>query len=149
VSRALCEQIKIIAFVIQRSEINAILNHFGLPSERPKIHRARGPPQAGLWGDKDGQEITYSDATTAADIADQDQLVDWQVKLSAIGTKLMCAKGRSITVRRGCWWLVQKSAAVVHFEAIVGFRWSIILQIGELSYKFAGQDRLISSKIGR
>jgi hypothetical protein len=70
-------QMKIIAFVIQRSEINAILNHLGLPREPPEVYRARGPPQAGLWGNEECQEITDSDATTVDDLADQDQSVSW------------------------------------------------------------------------
>jgi hypothetical protein len=48
-----------------------------LPSEPPKIHRSRGPPQAGLWGDEESQEVGAGDAAAVDDLADQDQSVDW------------------------------------------------------------------------
>jgi hypothetical protein len=42
-------RIKIIAFVIEPCEIKQILTHVGLPTETPKFHSARGPPQSDLW----------------------------------------------------------------------------------------------------
>jgi hypothetical protein len=42
-------RMKIIAFVMQASEIRQILAHVGLPVEAPRTHPARGPPQSDLW----------------------------------------------------------------------------------------------------
>jgi hypothetical protein len=39
---------KIIAFLVQASEIKQILADVGLPTESPKTHPARGPPQSDL-----------------------------------------------------------------------------------------------------
>jgi hypothetical protein len=68
---------KIIAFVIEHSEITAILNHLGLPSEPPKVHRARGPPHARLSADDESQTVKDGNSTIVSDLADQDQSVNW------------------------------------------------------------------------
>jgi hypothetical protein len=44
------QQMKLIAFVVQASEIRRILDHIGLPTEAPKAQPAREPPQGDLWG---------------------------------------------------------------------------------------------------
>jgi hypothetical protein len=66
---------KFIAFVVHASEIKKIVAHLGLPTDAPKFHTARGPPQSDFW-DRDtssewGVDPTYPDA------ADQDQSMHW------------------------------------------------------------------------
>lgn len=62
---------KFIAFVVQASEIKKILAHLGLPTDPPKFHPAREPPQSDLLesatASEWGVDPTYPDA------ADQDQ----------------------------------------------------------------------------
>jgi hypothetical protein len=59
-------RMKIIAFVMQASEIRQILAHVGLPVEAPRTHPARGPPQGDLWDCATASEwavdATYQDA---------------------------------------------------------------------------------------
>jgi hypothetical protein len=57
---------KLIAFVVQASEIRRLLDHIGLPTEAPKAHPARGPPQGDLSGHAD---------TVGSE--DEDQSVQW------------------------------------------------------------------------
>jgi hypothetical protein len=64
---------KIIAFVIQASEINSILEYFGMPTEAPKVHEAREPPQSELWSGLSETKEHLNDI----DVADQDQSVYW------------------------------------------------------------------------
>ncbi len=40
---------KIIAFVVQASQIRQLSAHVGLQMEALKTHPARGPPQSDLW----------------------------------------------------------------------------------------------------
>lgn len=45
-------QMRLIAFIIEGTQIRKILNHIGVDSEPPRIAPARAPP---LWEDVDGQ----------------------------------------------------------------------------------------------
>jgi hypothetical protein len=66
---------KIIAFVVQASQIRQSLAHVGLPTEAPKTHPARGPPQSDLWDRATASEWEVN--ATYPDAADQDQSLHW------------------------------------------------------------------------
>jgi hypothetical protein len=66
---------KIIAFVVQASQIRQILAHVGLPTEAPKTHPARGPPQSDLWDSATASEWEVN--ATYPNAADQDQSLHW------------------------------------------------------------------------
>jgi hypothetical protein len=66
---------KIIAFVVQTSELRQILAHVGLQAEAPKTHPARGPPQNDLWDSATASEWEVNARYPNA--ADQDQSLHW------------------------------------------------------------------------
>jgi hypothetical protein len=71
---------KIIAFVVQASQIRQVLAHVGLPVEAPKTHPARGPPQSDLWRSDLRNNATASEWEVNPrypDAADQDQSLHW------------------------------------------------------------------------
>jgi hypothetical protein len=71
---------KIIAFVVQASQIRQILAHVGLQVEAPKTHPARGPPQSDLWQGNLWDSATASEwevNATNPDAADQNQSLNW------------------------------------------------------------------------
>ena len=73
-------RMKIIAFVIEPSEIKKILAHLGLPTDTPKFHPARGPPQSDFWRSDLWENATASEwgvDPTYPDAADQDQSLHW------------------------------------------------------------------------
>jgi hypothetical protein len=64
---------KIIAFVVQASEIKKILAYVSLPTESPKVHPARGPPQGDLWqGDLFENETSSESGVHAMCLGDAD-----------------------------------------------------------------------------
>jgi hypothetical protein len=56
---------KVIAFVVQASQVRQILAQVGLPTASQKVHPARGPPQSDLWDNATDSEwevdATYPD----------------------------------------------------------------------------------------
>ena len=52
-------EVKIIAAILERTAIEKILNHLGLPSEPPLISSARPPPQASFDGFDQSQESSH------------------------------------------------------------------------------------------
>jgi hypothetical protein len=68
-------RMKIMAFVMQASEIKKILAHVGLPVEAARTHPARGPPQSDLWASATACEWEVN--PTYPDAADQDQSLHW------------------------------------------------------------------------
>jgi hypothetical protein len=73
-------RMKIIAFVVQASQIRQILAHVGLPTEAPKTHPARGPPQSELWRNDLWDSAIASEwevNATYPNAADQDQSLRW------------------------------------------------------------------------
>ncbi len=46
------EPMRIIAFILDRSQVERILTHIGEPAEAPEVMPARGPPQAELEFDQ-------------------------------------------------------------------------------------------------
>jgi hypothetical protein len=66
---------KIIAFVVQASQISQILAYVGLPTEAPKTHPARVPPQSDLWDSATASEWEVN--ATYPNAADQDQSLHW------------------------------------------------------------------------
>jgi hypothetical protein len=73
-------RMKIIAFVVQASQIRQILAHVGLPTEAPMTHPARGPPQSDLWRSDLRNSATASEwevNATYPNAADQDQSLHW------------------------------------------------------------------------
>jgi hypothetical protein len=66
---------KIIAFVVQASQVRQFLVNVGLPTESPKVHPMRGPPQSDLW---DGVTVSeWEIDATYPEKADQDQSLLW------------------------------------------------------------------------
>jgi hypothetical protein len=72
-------RMKIIAFVVQASQIKKILKHVGLPVEALNIqkstHPARGPPQSDVWDSATASEWEVN--ARYPDAADQDQSLHW------------------------------------------------------------------------
>jgi Putative transposase len=66
---------KIIAFVVQASELRQILAHVGLQVEAPRTYPARGPPQSDLWDSATASEWEVKE--TYSNAADQDQSLHW------------------------------------------------------------------------
>jgi Putative transposase len=64
-------RMKIIAFVVQASEIKKTLAHLRLPTNTPKFHPARAPPQSDFWDSATASE--WGVDPTYPDAADQDQ----------------------------------------------------------------------------
>jgi hypothetical protein len=73
-------RMKIIAFMVQASQIRQILAHVGLQVEAPKTHTGGGPPQNDLWRSDLRNSATASEWEVNArypNAADQDQSLHW------------------------------------------------------------------------
>jgi hypothetical protein len=68
-------RMKMIAIVVQASQIRQILAHVGLPVEAPKKHAARGPPQSDLSANAPATQ--WEPSAHYPDPADQDQSLQW------------------------------------------------------------------------
>ena len=75
------EQMRLIAFITEGTQIRKILDHIGVDSEPPQISPARGPP---LWDDCDAQtdegvhiEPDWDLAAQPAPDFEVDQRVSW------------------------------------------------------------------------
>jgi hypothetical protein len=66
---------KIIAFVVQASQITQTIAHVGLPMEAPKTHQPLGPPQSDLCANAAATQREVS--AYYRDPADQDQSLHW------------------------------------------------------------------------
>jgi hypothetical protein len=65
--------LKIIAFVIQDTEIKSILEHLGIPTEARSVPQTHGPPRSESWPWQREPDEHKSDV----DAANQDQSVSW------------------------------------------------------------------------